>query len=459
MRKSLLAMAALMGVATLPAHAWRVSIDKETFADIGFSTQVWGRSEGKRTDAASDHSATNFYMNLANITASGQVNNLVYFGINAESGAFRGNFITRDAFIGMKFADEFRVQVGAMRVPFSRIALTSSYNFLIPTQALGGTVTVQTGAINQTFRLPNNVYRGLAINPTDALGALNDGSRDTGIVVWGNVAGGMLKYYFGVSDGRFDGRGEFFSIVENNTRHRFNVTKDSLAYTIRLQFTPTMLGFKPETGYTLSDTYLGRQNVHNIGIGYRVVGAETTVGPAIGNVLARNASYSRDAKMLTVDMIYEQKFGDLVPNLQVGYIDAKDVPYAAYRNPGGANQPFLIEYGKATQIYVQGQLLYDQMVGFGKPALAIRLEQNKNKNLREFNTNTGATTAIPGQPKNTRVGIFAHYYIKGQAAKVSFGVDSVSRNTDSKNTDPSAVLGGAPGKNFTDFTLHLQTQF
>jgi hypothetical protein len=46
MRKSLLAMAALMGVATLPAHAWRVNIDKETFADIGFATQIWGRSEG-----------------------------------------------------------------------------------------------------------------------------------------------------------------------------------------------------------------------------------------------------------------------------------------------------------------------------------------------------------------------------------------------------------------------------
>jgi hypothetical protein len=53
-------------------------------------------------------------------------------------------------------------------------------------------------------------------------------------------------------------------------------TKDSLAYTIRLQFTPTMLGFKGETGYTLADTYLGRQNVLTLGVGYRVVGAETT---------------------------------------------------------------------------------------------------------------------------------------------------------------------------------------
>jgi hypothetical protein len=413
MKKSLLAMAALMGVATLPAHAWRVNIDKETFADIGFSTQIWGRSEGKRTNLATDHNATNFYVNLANITASGQVNKLVYFSINAESAnpGFRQSFITRDAYIGMKFAEEFRVQAGAMRVPFSRIALTSSYNYIIPTQALG------------------DVFLGLPINPIDARGVLGDGSRDAGIVVWGNVADGMLKYYLGVSDGRFDRRGCFFAGDNCNP----NNTKDSLAYTIRLQFTPTMLGFKPETGYTLADTYLGRQNVLTLGVGYRVVGVETTG-------LANN--YTKDAKMWTVDMLYEQKFGDIVPNLQVGYINAKDVPYE-FDAPD-------VRYGKATQIYAQGQLLYDQVVGFGKPALAIRWEQNKNKDLSTFDTDTGGTTVSTLQPKNTRVGVFAHYYIKGQAAKVSLGVDFVNRNTDSK---------GANGKSFTDFTLQFQTQF
>jgi len=419
MKKSLLAMAALMGVATLPAHAWRVSIDKETYADITFATQIWGRSEGARTtgtNTSTDHSATNFYVNLATIAASGQVNKLVYFNINAESDGFRNSFIVRDSFIGMKFAEEFRVQVGAMRIPFSRIALTSSYNFLIPTQAY------------------RDVFTGLSITSIDALGprvdGRNDASRDTGIVVWGNVADGMLKYYFGISDGRYDSRGNFFTIGGNNR------TKDSLAYTIRVQLTPTMLGFKPETGYTLSDTYLGRQNVHNIGIGYRVVGAETT---------GLNNNYSRDAKLFTVDMIYEQKFENLVPNLQVGYINAKDVAYQVVGNN--------VRYGKATQIYAQGQLLYDQMVGFGKPALAIRLEQNKNKELRQFNTNNGQIAAIPGEPKNTRVGVFAHYYIKGQDAKVSFGVDSVNRNTDSKGGP------GGNGRSFTDITLHLQTRF
>ncbi len=435
MRKSLLAMAALMGVATLPAHAWRVNIDRDTFADIGFSTQAFGRSEGKRTttiigtNISTDHNATNFAVGLTNITASGQVNKLVYFSINAEANGFRGNFITRDAFIGMRFADEFRVQAGAMRVPFSRVALTSSYVFLIPT--LGRT----------------DEFRGLPITPTNVLGQDNDSSRDTGIVVWGILADGLLKYYLGVSDGRFDRRGS--NLFGANTR-------DKLAYTIRLQITPTMLGFKPETGYTLSDTYLGRQNVHNVGIGYRVVKAQTT---------GLDNNYSRDAKLFTVDVIYEQKFGDIVPNLQVGYIDAKDVPFA-YPIIAGERR---VHYGKATQIYAQGQLLYDQMVGFGKPALAIRFEQNKNKDLRDFNTDTGAITPVNnvfgtpiGEPKNTRVGVFVNYYIKGQDAKVSFGVDNVSRNIASRQADPNASSTATTvreGKSFVDYTLYFQTRF
>lgn len=425
MKKSLLAMAALMGVATLPAHAWRVNIDKDTFEDITFGAQIVGTNQGKRTNAPTDHNATNFSAKLVTIAASGQVNKLVYFGITAESTSpgLRSSFVTRDAFVGLKFADEFRVQAGAMRIPFSRITLTSSYNFLIPTQDDRGIYGV-----------------GLSIDPIDGLSVRGDAgerNRDAGIVVWGNVAGGMLKYYLGVTDGRYDGRR--VGLFGRNG-------KDNLAYTIRLQFTPTMLGFKPETRYSLADTYLGRQNVHNVGIGYRVVKAETTGLP-------RN--YSKTAELFTVDVIYEQKFGELVPNFQVGYIDAKDVAYRfEFVDTDGDGRPdtHFVSYGKATQIYAQGQLLYDQVVGFGKPALAIRFEQNKNKNLRQFNTNTGADNPIAGagEPRNTRLGVFVNYYIKGHDAMISFGVDNVNRNRDSKGTN---------GKNFTDYTLYLQTRF
>jgi len=234
MRKSLLAMAALMGVATLPAHAWRVKVDEQTFANIGFSTIIQGTYEGKRTNA--EKSRINFKVPLFNITASGQVNKLVYFTINAESSGAQNSFITRDSFIGLKFADEFRVQAGWQRAPFSRASLTSTYALLVPTSYAGQGL-------------------GSGVNPLSVQSAVGT-PRDAGVVVWGNVAEGMLKYYLAVTDGATIG----------------SSTDDSLAYTVRLQFTPTMLGFKGETGYTVSDTYLGKQNVLSIGAGYRVVG-------------------------------------------------------------------------------------------------------------------------------------------------------------------------------------------
>jgi hypothetical protein len=414
MKKSLLAMAALMGVATLPAHAWKVNIDKETYADIGFATILRGTYEGKRVDNTNAKNRLNFYVPLFNITASGHVNNLVYFSMNLEGPHNKtinapvydssGNQIgtaevsinefyprVRDAFIGLKFADEFRVQAGLQRAPFSRAALTGTYVQLFPyTPSVKGLLAVD----------PTNV--GTGVSP-----------RDAGVVVWGNVADGMVKYYLGVTDGDTIG----------------SSTDNSLAYTIRLQFTPTMLGFKGETGYTLADTYLGKQNVLSIGFGYRTVG--------------RSGNNVRTTKMWTVDVLYEQKFGDIVPNLQVGYINQKDAKYTigttTYYN------------GEATQLYAQAQLLYDQMVGFGKPALAVRFEQNQNKNV---DTNTSKD-----EPRFTRFGVWAHYYIKGQNAKVSLGVDSVRLNSEASNRTCTDVSVSGNCRNFTDVTLQFQTQF
>jgi hypothetical protein len=410
MRKSLLAMAALMGVATLPAHAWRVNIDQETHADIGFATIVRGIYEGKRTNDPAEKSRLNFFVPLFNITASGHVNKLVYFSMNLEGPHnttvtdSAGNIVpinefysrVRDSFIGLRFADEFRLQAGLMRAPFSRAALTGTYVQLFP-------------------YTPN--YRNigiLGVDPTDVqvdppAGGRSLTPRDHGIVVWGNVADGMVKYYFGITDGA-----------------TINVANDSsLATTIRVQFTPVMLGFKPETGYALWDTYLGRQDVLSIGFGYRVVG--------------RGVGGQRDTKMLTVDALYEKKFGDLVPNLQLGYIDQKDT-----RGNNGE---------KASLLYIQGGVLFDQMMGVGKPALAVRLEQNQNKNIN-------LAPANANDPKVTRFGVIAHYYIKGQAAKVSLGLDSVRLNSEARNRDCDPNTAGTQNcKNFTDITLQFQTQF
>ncbi|MDM7267223.1 MAG: hypothetical protein P3W89_006315 [Aquificaceae bacterium] len=85
--------------------------------------------------------------------------------------------------------------------------------------------------------------------------------------------------------------------------------------------------------------------------------------------------------------------------------------------------------------YVQGQLLYDQVVGVGKPALAIRYEKLDDRTAANKDTN--------------RTGVFLNYYIKCQDAKIQLGADVVSL----KNKDPKKE------KNYTDWTLALQIQF
>ena len=87
----------------------------------------------------------------------------------------------------------------------------------------------------------------------------------------------------------------------------------------------------------------------------------------------------------------------------------------------------------------------------GKPALAVRFEQNKNE--------LPGVLADRDEPRVTRFGVIGHYYIKGQAAKVSLGVDSVRLNSEARNRTCGDYSVSGACRNFTDVTLQFQTQF
>ncbi|SNZ11901.1 porin [Hydrogenobacter hydrogenophilus] len=388
MRKSLLAMAALMGAAVLPSQAAVIRIDEDTFANMGLKLQIWAQHLGKTTPGGKDYN--DFSINNARIYFSGQVNKFVQFGANLDSAVYNGSTgrgshggtresRVNDAFINLKPMEEFQIMAGLYRLPFSRASLTDSYTYLIPT---GYGYTTRTNMF-VPFTIGSNIANGY---------------RDAGLTVWGNIADGMLKYQLGIFDGRWDHANANFGV------------KDNLAFSGRIQFTPTMLGFKGEKGFTLADTYLGKQNVLSIGLGYNAQKWDNGSG------------YSATAKAWTVDAMWEQKFGDIVPNLQLGYQDRKDMPATAPNK------------SKDRAYYVQGQLLYDQVIGIGKPALAIRYEKLDDRTSANKDTN--------------RTGVFLNYYIKGQDAKIQLGADVVSLKNKSANE-----------KNYTDWTLALQTQF
>ncbi len=381
MRKKLLAVAALSAAYVLPAEAAMFKVDENTFANFGVRMQVRGQYLGKIN--ANDKADLQFGIPNSQVYFAGQVNKLVYFGASFES-ANAGAVNPVDMHIGLRLGDllgakdAMNLQAGLSRVPVTRTYLTTGYALLVPT-----------GHHYHTRLAAPNLHALRGTGANEAPENLR-GNRHGGIVLWGNIAGGMIKYYLGMFD--------------VNDKGNVVGEKDPL-YAVRVQFTPTMLGFKGEKGYTMADTYLGKQNVLSIGIGYasqKVQGAST-------------------ASEFTVDALWEQKFGDIVPNLMLAY---------KQRNNQDGNP---VNDGKG--YIVQGQLLYDQTVGIGKPALAVRYSKSDPK------------AAWSGKDVDT-FGAYINYYIKGQDAKISLGADSVR----TKNRAPGE-------KNYTDLTLQLQTMF
>ncbi|MFN0237427.1 hypothetical protein [Hydrogenobacter sp. Uz 6-8] len=377
MRKSLLAVAALMGAGIIlpqKAEAVAFKVAEDVSGNMGFKAQIWGQYLGERTSG--NKSALDFSLNNVRFYANGRVGKHMYFFSNMDFAAASAR--ATDAAIGLKFMDELNVQAGLYRTPFSRAALTDSYTFLIPT---------------------GYFYGGLAV---DAPLQGPTRYRNAGLTVWGDIADAMVKYYVGIFDGPYN----------NSTG---NPGKDNLMYSIRLQFTPTMLGFKGEKGYGLRDTYLGRQNVLSFGVGYATQKCGNTSAGAC-NTGAGALSFT--TKAWTVDAKHEQKFGTLIANWEAAYFDVKDINTAKDDRKG---------------FYLQVGGIYDQVVGIGKPGLALKYDYSEDK------PTTGAKT------KFKRFGGAVNYFLKGQNALIQLAVDSVDRP--------------AGQKDYTNVTLAFQVQF
>ena len=249
--------------------------------------------------------------------------------------------------------------------------------------------------------------------------------RDAGIAIWGNVADTMLKYYLFAANGAYD----YQAHMNANS---------NLKYGIRVAFTPTMLGYKNSSGFGDQDTFLGALNNLTIDLGYEqqkldCSGVNANNNTALYYMCDNGKTSSLTPKYYNVDAIWEQKFGTFVPQIQLGYAEKQDLMNVGYGNV------------KSTGYYVQIAALYDQMVGIGKPGIAFRWENSK------------VDYVLPSSAKIDRYGIFVNYYMAGEAARISFGADIVEPDSNLKNV--SLPNGGGYLKNFTDWTLALQTEF
>jgi len=401
------------------ADAAQIKVSDETWANFGLQMKIWYYNKDKRSHA--DWTQNVFDVGQTKVYFTGQVTPAFQFYVELDTNGASGTTTNGEAGINLAFAKEFQVLAGKIRKSFTRAQLSSGYALLTP--------------------------QGYWLDPQTTLGPIKAalGDKDGGLMIHGDLAGGMFRYRVGVyNENRETGNKKWdnsgWGSVTQTPGTKANNLKN-FEWNARIEFTPTMLGFKPESVATttakIGDTYLGSKDVFTIGLGYH---AETHTPKAR---IAGNDVGDLKRKGWTVDAMFEKKYGNVVPNLQIGYISLDkthfyyDINKSAYKK------------GDADIWYVTGQLLFDQVAWLGKPAIAFRYEKITGDGQRQVGSD------VKKDLTTETFGLAFNYYIKGQAARISLGFDQ----TKYKDALKYFLKAGGKEDSITDWYLYLQSQF
>ena len=437
-----LAGALALGYAS-DAFSAQIKVDDKTWANFGLNMKVFYKNLDRRSNSTTgDGWKRNlFEVDQTKIYFSGQVTPLFQFYSELDT---RSTAEARDprvavlaeAGVNLAFAKEFQVAVGRLRKPFARAHLVSGYAQLTP----------------QRFWL----------DPQDELKAITAAlSRtDQGLMIKGDLADGCFRYRVGVYNEDRRTTNKFWNNGWGNVTRTPGTKANDLKnfeWNARIEFTPTMLGFKPESAATITskinDTYLGRRDVLTIGLGYhtekhtpkaRVV--------ASGEILGIPTSRTHELGDLkrrgwTVDAMFEKKYGNVVPNLQIGYISFDNTHYYAdYLNAK-------FKKGDSDIWYVTGQLLFDQVAWLGKPAIAFRYEKIEGDGQYRYRGDTKKDLTAE------TFGLAFNYYIKGQDARISVGFDRTKYKDALKYFLKTPSGGVKREDSITDWYIYFQSRF
>jgi len=391
-----IAVALILGYA-VNSYAFRVDVDEDTWADFAVRGQLFYKDFDKRS-ADLDYRQNYFELTEAEFYVKGQINSLIQFftqwecvyiplKINGEEETDKNKkerAYMKETGVNLLFAPEFKVRFGRIRIPVSRYHQRSDYGKIIPTDYF------------HRYDV-HGIFTGNVVNVKKT--ALN--IREPGVVLFGDPFDGMFRYHIGL-----------FNQPNNDNSY------ENLRYTARLAFTPTMLGFKPESSLkgTRKDSYLGEKDILTIGAGY----SKEEIWDGLDN------------EMYAVDAFFEKKYGSIVPNLGFGYIEAKETHKIDDKSQDSAFW------------FVQGQLLYDEVVGFGKPAIGAKFERMQSDKAY------GNKDVM-----SDRVSVALNYYIQGYSAYISLCLDNV------KYKDGAKDYLEAENKedSITDYSLSMQFVF
>ncbi|MCX7613701.1 MAG: hypothetical protein N2Z40_05735, partial [Caldimicrobium sp.] len=406
------------------ADAAQIRVTNDTFADVGLNMKIWYKSLDKMSNSTSSTSQpgwsrNEFSVGQGKIYFSGQITKLFKFygEFDQERDEDLRTGKIGEAAIGLQPMKEFNIMAGLIRKPFSRFHLASGYALLMP---------------QDNFLDPQGYTR---------IRTLLTPKADGGLMIHGDLGGGVLTYRLGIFNEDRRTENKVFAGFLNGTngqRGWVNAPdysgklndKKNFEWAGRIEFQPLMLGFKPESAATITskiaDTRLGARDIFVIGLGYN---KETHTPKVSGTVSTQNApGISLDPisnKTLsrtgwTIDMLIEKKFGNVIPNLQAAYISLDDTHFYYKYVHNGTHFIGTPKKGDTKAWYVQGQLLFDQVVGIGKPAIAIRYEKVNVDGEYVHN----ATLLRKKDLESSTFGLALNYYIRGQAARVSLGFDT-----------------------------------
>lgn len=366
------------------------------------------RDEESNRDLSINRDYRNNYFQIYKfrIAAKGELGKLIQFYgmIDAnESENYSVNLWEGD--VQFTFLPELVVKIGQTRVPFSRHqfvarhqspVMSSDGNYFLPAQFKEALRAVDpfVGGYRATQPFKRNDYE---------------------MVVAGSIKEGMVKYYAAVANedrtasnkvwnlsGGFGGA----TIVSGESVK----DKRGVEYDARIEFTPTMLGFKSEG--TVSDpslrvrqTYLGEMDTMTFGIGYH---HEKHLNGA-DKAKYGDSSLSRDA--WAADFSFEKKFGKYIAGMELGYMNFDDTHF--YQTAGG------YETGGAWAGYADAHLIYGEKLWMGLPGIGFRYEHVEVDG--EYQNGAGA---IKKDIVYDRYGACVSYWFNN-ATRVGFGADYV----------------------------------
>ncbi|MBL8289554.1 MAG: hypothetical protein JNL85_16355 [Rubrivivax sp.] len=339
------------------------TIDFGTGSSLNITYALQGWWENREQDFAGTTTTTSdMYLRRNRLAFTGQVNDTVSFYAQLEGGDGRRGqtdraIFWRDAYVSLDWTDELRFIVGRVKNTFTRENLEACLE-------------------------PLTLDRAEVLSYTPFAG-----TRDTGVVVWGNLMDAMFQYRLMVADGR--------EVTEMPSHKQRITTRVHVSL------------WDPEFNYGYQGTYLGTRKVLTFGAAY-----DTQPKVAFANYLSR--AEPRDYKAWTVDA-----FMELPTAAGVFTASAAVMKYDTGGAFGQSPDPLLSANSDLKGHYVKAGYMLPGKVGPGRLQLFARHEK------LDYAVKTGNAEYYDNRWNS----IGANYYIDGQRLKVTFEYADIRYDT------------------------------